>query len=137
MGETDYGLGAKRLGVELGTKRLEAKRLGVNWSWAKRFVTSDPNLLTYGEVLARMLKTCKFIKTVLIRMLVCAFVVRMQLRQIFSRHGPNQTLAIMEVIPVGHTLKCGLGVKRPSNRNPMYFLKVSIQCVFESMYSGR
>ena len=28
-------------------------------------------------------------------------------------------LEVIPVIPVGHTLKCSLGVKRPSHRNPM------------------
>ena len=34
--------------------------------------------------------------------------------------------AFFAVIPVGHTLKCSLYVKRLSHRNPMYLLKASI-----------
>ena len=37
----------------------------------------------------------------------------------------------------GHTLKCSLGVKRPSHRNPMYFPEVSVDGVFESVHSSR
>ena len=37
----------------------------------------------------------------------------------------------------GHTLKCSLGVKGPSHRNPMYFPEVSVDGVFESVHSVR
>ena len=35
LGRNDLGVGAKRLGIKFGAKRLGAKRLGANWSWGE------------------------------------------------------------------------------------------------------
>ena len=40
-----------------------------------------------------------------------------------SARPSARTVELASVIPVGHTLKCCLVVKRPSHRNPMLFLQ--------------